>query len=361
MCALVLVYMQKNYHHFQFSSSFKNKQPPQKHMSSSVPDTDTATTAAPTTTTTATHRHKKRHTPNSDAAVDSSTDAPHKKRKRQHTDSGGDSANGDASSSGSDQVAFPNSLVPSAAAWQLVPERMVEVIEEMHVYEDFIWRYFSKRETECRLAVLGKLNALLHHKYHTPREQGGCFVFTTEMFDYYDFVASEACTDTNKQDFLFFCGLAICPEFYQWIEHLHYRPESSYNAAAHTSPLRAHPLSNTAAAIAALPPPPAKILNISKAAVLAPTTPRTEKYINTHHCRIGNVTCFARFVEHVFVVIRSFSRGRVSQTFNVQPEIDAVVRMLRADYVVQCSLPHPNADELVIWTRRMRELVRERI
>lgn len=303
--------------------------------------------------------HTKRSLADSNAS-DVVTKSTNKRRKRDNDIMPSDVLTATTSNNNNNNIVQP----PNNMAWQIELEKVAEVIEDMQIREDLIWRYFCRTQVDCRLALLGKLNAMFHHKYDTRITPNAHFRMNDEMLDYYDYVASPQCRNSNEQDLMFFFGLSFCPDFSSWLCYLHHRPENDEiearmypSTAVGTTHLRAHPNGqsptpqNTTKDLRAVPP----------AAVMKPTTNHTERYIANHICRVNNYDAFRSYVEYVCKVLTSRIRGTLQTTFMMQSDLKDVVRRLRAEYPIQCPLPHPTQSEQVTWTRQLRQVIRNQL
>lgn len=212
-----------------------------------------------------------------------------------------------------------------------------DAIDEMRSSEDLIWRFFggNQREVTTRMYVLKKIVALLREKYG---RQVSHFKFTTEMFDYFESLATEECRATNEQDFFFFGALLFLPELFRWIKENQHN--NNNNAATNTQPM----YDNKTVAIATVSA--STRLKSNKGAY----TSRSE---STATEQVTNLSVFSmkQFVAYINNAIKTNVLEIMHGSNNY--DLDTVVRELRYEYIAYCGVPVPSPEFLDEWTTHL--------
>jgi hypothetical protein len=208
-----------------------------------------------------------------------------------------------------------------------------DVIEEMRSNEDLVWRFFGgQKEIATRMYVLKKIVMLLREKYG---RQSSHFKFTSEMFDYFESLASEECKETNEQDFFFFGALLFLPELFAWI-----KKNQHQIGTASATPLYEN-----------------KTISISEVSTHTRLKSNKNAYTSKTESsateQVTNVNVFAmtQFASYINNAIKT-NILEIMQGAN-DYDLDTVVRKLRYEYIAYCGFPVPSAEFMEEWTMHL--------
>ena len=255
-----------------------------------------------------------------------------------------------------------------------------DIIKAMQGREDVFHRYFDYRQKLFRRFILRKLYTLIIFNYG---RDGSDFVFDEEMINYYRNLTEIDCETITHQDFFLFCGLAFCPEFFEWFKLLHNRPfvdkrqplsqltsekdqtnmKPSQVISRFVTPVRA--LNKENAERSDLGRNQMKLAH-SKPSSWIDFVPKQFRdgllmeeeeisYVDNHHFRIWDFSAFVDWINNC--VMKEITNAIMGKNGANTFSLDSLVRDISAKYVTFCRYPRPPSSQLTEWTKRLDSII----